>query len=230
MTWIWAPVSALAAGVLVAVGVLVEMGPFEVAVGDGLGDVGVGDELGDVGVGDGLGDVGDGDGEAGAGGLGDEHGAGAGYTLLLGLLPGLADVAWPWVADARPGTAEPLPLGLPGPPPWLEVLVPGGLSFSSPMNVPRICPRAKTPATTRTTAPATARAGRNQVIAGPAEPRSEEPAVRGRLTDWAAMPRRMASDRSCPFSPAVPAPSAVLASPAASAPAAEPDRSVLNQD
>ena len=69
-------------------------------------------------------------------------------------------------------TCAPPPLVLPVPPLWLEV--PGWLpppSAPKPMK-PKPCwifPRAKTPPTTRTTAPATARAGRSQFITGPCE-------------------------------------------------------------
>ena len=48
--------------------------------------------------------------------------------MLLGELLCLPDVAFPWVADGPgEGARPPLPLGLPAPPVWLEVLVPGGL-------------------------------------------------------------------------------------------------------
>ena len=78
--------------------------------GDGLGDAD-GEELCDAGDGDGLADV-----------WGEVN------TLRLGELLGLPDVAFPWVADdPAEGARPPLPLGLPGPPVWLEVLVPGGL-------------------------------------------------------------------------------------------------------
>jgi len=63
----------------------------------------------------------------------------------------------------------PPPCVLPFWPVWLEV--PGWLGLSEPKPMrPKPCwmfPRAKTPATTSTTAPATARAGRNQAIAVP---------------------------------------------------------------
>jgi hypothetical protein len=65
---------------------------------------------------------------------------------------------------------------------------------------------AKTPATTSTTAPTTASAGRSQAIAGPTEWRSGELAWRGRFAE--ARP----------------------AMPLTAAPAADPDRSALNQD
>jgi hypothetical protein len=196
-----------------------------VPVGVGVGVVGVGVGLADVGDGDGLADVGEGDGLGdGGGGDGLVDAAGEVNTLLLGEPLGPGDVAFPRVADGPPETAgPPLPLVLPGPPVWLEVLVPEGLSFSKLANVWRICPRAKTPATTRTTAPATARAGRNQVIAGPSEPRRGAPALRGRFAEaHATMPPRTGSDRSRPPTPA--------AASSASAPAAERDRTVLNQD
>ena len=144
--------------------------------------------------------------------------------MLLGELLCLPDVAFPWVADGPgEGARPPLPLGLPAPPVWPEVLVPEGLSFSKLANVSRICPRAKTPATTRTTAPATARAGRNQAIAGPIEPRRGAPALRGHFAEaQATMLPRTGSDRSRPPAPA--------AASSASAPAARRDRTVLNQD
>jgi len=136
-----------------------------VGVGDGLA-VGVG-----VGVGLGLDDVGVGDGELAGGVLAGVHGAGEGTsTLLLGSLPGMADIVFPWVADGPPeGAWLPLPLVFPGPPDWVEPLGPSGPLFPTPTNVARIPPSAKTPATTRTTAPATASAGRSQAIAGPTE-------------------------------------------------------------
>jgi hypothetical protein len=144
-------------------------------------------------------------------------------TLLLGEPLGLGDVAFPWDAgDVPESTGPALPLVLPGPLTWLEGLVPEGLSFVSPI-VAWIFPRAKTPATTRTTAPATARAGRNQVIAGPSKPRRGSPASRGRFADaQATMPPRTGSDRSRP-----PAPGAASS---ASAPAVDRDRTVLSQD
>ena len=131
-------------------------------------DVGVvGVAVGVVGVAVGLafaGD-GDGDGEATWGGPAGECAAGEGNsTLSLGLLPGLADVPPPGLDDCCPRwpARPPWPFVVPGPPPLLEVVVvPGALSFWMEMNVPRSCPRAKTPATTSTTAPATARAGRS---------------------------------------------------------------------
>jgi hypothetical protein len=183
-----------------------------VGVGVGLGDVGVGVGLGDVGVGVGLGDTGDGDGLADAGGEVN--------TLLLGEPLGPGDVALAWDGDVPESAGPALPLVLPGLPVWLEGLVPEGLSFVSPI-VAWIFPRAKTPATTRTTAPATARAGRNQAITGPSKPRRGSPALRGRFADaQATMPPRTGSDRSRPPAPAA----------APSATAAERDRTVLNQD
>jgi hypothetical protein len=90
---------------------------------------------------------------------------------------------------------------------------------------------AKTPATMSTTAPATARAGRSQAIAGPTELRSGELAWRGRFAEArAAMPPTTGSDRSRP----PPRAALALAGPAVtasvSAPAAAPDRIALNQD
>jgi hypothetical protein len=195
--------------------VTVGVGVGVVGVGVGLADVGDGDGLGDVGDGDGLGDTGDGDGLADA--------AGEVNTLLLGEPLGPGDVAFPWDADGPPEAAgPPLPLVPPGPPVWLEGLVPEEVPFVSPI-VAWIFPRAKTPATTRTTAPATARAGRNQVIAGPSEPRRGAPALRGRFAEaQATMPPRTGSDRSRPPSPGAASP--------ASAPAVERDRTVLSQD
>jgi hypothetical protein len=189
------------------------VGVWVVGVGVGLVDVGdgVGDGLVDPGDGDGLMDAGDGDGLKKAG---EED------TLPLGSLLGLADVAFDWdVGDVPESTGAALPLVLPGLPVGLEGLVPEGLPFVSPI-VCWIPPRAKTAATTRTTAPATARAGRNQVIAGPTEPRRGAPALRGRFAAaQATKPPRRGDDRSRPTAPA-----------AASAPAAEPDRTVLDQD
>src|SRR5215470_8253082 len=105
----------------------------------------------------------------------------------------------------------------------MDVPVRGGVSFVSP-TVSRTFPRAKTPATTRTTAPATARAGRNQAIAGPTESRSGARALRGRFAGTRdAMEPRTRSDRSCSLSPSA------VASPAPAL-VAEPDRTVLNQD
>ena len=202
----------MGAWVPVGVGVAV------VGVAVGLGDVGVGDGLADVGEGAGLGDAGCGD------GLADVAAAGDVNALLLGEPRGPGDVAFPRVAAGPPEPAgPPLPLVVPGPPVWLEVLVPGGVSFSKLANVSRICPRAKTPATTRTTAPATARAGRNQAIAGPIEPRRGAPALRGNFAEaQATMPPRTGSDRSRP-------PLSAAAS-SASDPPAERDRTVPNQD
>jgi hypothetical protein len=208
-------------GLSVAMGACVPVG-VGVAVVDDVGDaLDVGDDVGDGldvgdGAGDGLIDPGDGDGFAEAGGEMN--------TLLLGEPLGLDDAEFPPVADGLPESAgPPWPLVVPGPPVWLEVLVPEGLSFSKLANVWRICPRAKTPATTRTTAPATARAGRSQVIAGPSEPRRGAPALRGHFAEaQATMPPRTGSDRS-----RTPAPAAASS---ASAPAAERDRAVLNQD
>jgi len=90
---------------------------------------------------------------------------------------------------------------------------------------------AKTPATTSTTAPATARAGRSQTIAGPTELRSGELAWRGRFAAArAAIPPTIGSDRSRPpwlatFALALP----VVTVPVSAA-AADPDRIWLNQD
>jgi len=192
-----------------------------VGVGVGLALVGDGD-----GDGDALADVGDGAGEVTGGGLAGEHAAGEGNSALpLGVPPGLAGVALPWVDDGPPETAgPPLPLVLPGPPSWVEPLVPDGLSFTKEASVPCSPVRAKTPATTRTTAPATARAGRSQAIAGPTGIYRGAPALRGGL----AQPRAMApwragrTDRSRP-----PLPAAAASPPS---PAAEPGRMVLNQD
>jgi hypothetical protein len=196
-------------------------------VGVGVWVVGVGVGLVDGdGVGDGLVDPGDGDGD-GDGladpGDGELTYAGGDDTLPLGVLLGLGDVAFPWDAgDVPESTGAALPLVLPGLPVWLGGLVPEGLPLVSPI-VCWIPPRAKTAATTRTTAPATARAGRNQVIAGPTEPRRGSPALRGRFAAaQATRPPRTGSDRSRPTSPA--------AASSASAPAAEPDRTVLYQD
>ena len=205
-------------GACVVVGVVVgDCVGVEVAVGVGVGVV-VGLVVPGDGDGDGLADSGDGDELADAGEVG---------ALLLGKLPGLAVAALPWVADCPPEVAGPaLPLVPPAPPDWLELLVPDGLPLVRPTRS-LICPRAKTPATTRTTAPATARAGRNQAIAGPTDMRRGAPALRGHFAEaQAAMPPRTGSDRSRPPSPAGPA---AVASSAVASPA-PPDRTVLNQD
>ena len=142
-------------------------------VGDGLGDVGVGDGLAVVGVGDGLADVGDGDGDGllTGGGLADLHGPGDGSVLrCVAAAPRLAGLELPRLGELEFFKVAPPPYGLPFPGTWpvCEPLVP--LALSRPRNSPwRICPRAKTPATTRTTAPATARAGRSQAMAGPTD-------------------------------------------------------------
>lgn len=222
MTWSYPPADGASVfrGACVVLGVAVG-----VVVGDGLG---VGDDDG-LGLGLGLGDGGGGlAGGLAGGGLGSEDAAGVGDTLPLGELPGLADVAFPWVTDGSGETSRPpLPLVPPGPLGWLELLVPGVLSPVSPANT-WMFPRAKTPATVRTTAPATARAGRSQATARPAGSRSGAPALRDRFGEArvARLPRTC-SDRSCPPLSAAPAP-AVTSS--ASAAAAEPDRIVLNQD
>lgn len=190
-----------------------------VGVGVGVGDcVGVGLVVPGDGDGDGLGDAGDGD------GLAD---AGEGNTLPLGELPGWGVEALPWDADGLPESAGlALPLVPPDPPDWLELLVPDGLPLVRP-TFAWICPTAKTPATTRTTAPATARAGRNQAIAGPTDMRRGAPALRGHFAEaQATMPPRTGSDRSQPPPPAGPA---AAASSAVASPA-PPDRTVLNQD
>jgi hypothetical protein len=150
-------------------------------------------------------------------------------ALLRGEPLDLADVAFPWGADGvTEGAGPPVPLGLPGLPVWVEVLVPGEFPLVSPI----VCwnfASAKTPTTTRTTAPATARAGRNQAIAGPIASRSGAPALRGRFAGARpARDPRTRSDRSCPLSPSAVA-SGAVPSPAP-APAARRDRTALNQD
>src|SRR5205814_1653671 len=101
----------------------------------------------------------------------------------------------------------PEPKACPGPPALSEVTVPGALEFAGePNNVLWTGVRAKTPATTSTTAPATARAGRSQAIAWPTEMRDGELAWRGRFAEARA------------------------SMPPTTAPAADPDRIVLNQD
>lgn len=135
------------------------LGLGEVCVGDGLAEVG--DGLAEVGDGDGLADAGDGD------GLADVS---TGGTALLGTpAEALAPLdegvlALPGDALPEPRNWEPLPCGLPFPVPvpGFELLLP--VPLSNPTTV-RMDPRAKTPATTSTTAPATARAGRNHAIA-----------------------------------------------------------------
>ena len=140
-------------------------------LGDGLGDVvGDGDGLGDV-VGDGVGlaEVGDGDGLADVGD-GEMQGPGDGVLLCPADASGLGIPERPWDGE-RELFSVPPPWVLPGPPVWLEA--PGWLVPSAPRPMkpkPRwIFPRAKTPPTTMTTAPATARAGRSQFTTGPCE-------------------------------------------------------------
>ncbi len=192
------------------------MAPPEV-VGDGLGVVGVGDGLGLVCVGDGLGvvGVGDGLGEFTGGVLGEAQADGDADALLCcAVAPGLGNVVPRWVGVFDPRSVEPAPLGLPLVPPWLEVVPLGGLSFSRPMNVPRIPPSAKAPTTTSTTAPATARAGRSQAMAGPADLCGRRPVAQAVMP-----PRTDRSDRGrlpgaapglAAASGAVPAPGALL--------------------
>ena len=200
----------------------------------GLAVVGVDVGLADVGVGDGLGDAGDGDGDRLADWLlGDGQGVGDADTLLLGVLPGLLKVPLPWVGDDPAWPAgPPWPLVLPGPPVWLESTAPRVLSPVREANVPWICARANTPATTSTTAPATARAGRSQAIAGPTALRSGAPAFRRRPAEaWAPTLLRMGrKDRSRPPSLAAPALALPVAAASAVTSSAELDRIALNQD
>jgi hypothetical protein len=139
-------------------------------LGDGLGDV-VGDGLGDVvGVGVGLAEVGDGEGLADAGD-GEMQGPGDGSGVPCAAdAPGLGAPELPWDGE-RELFSVPPPWVLPGPPVWLEA--PGWLAPSAPKpmkpNPFWIFPRAKTPPTTITTAPATARVGRSQFTTGPCE-------------------------------------------------------------
>ena len=80
-------------------------------------------------------------------------------------------------------------------------------------------------------APATARAGRSQTIAGPTELRSRELAWRGRFAAaLAAMPPMTGSDRSRPSSLATLALAVPVVTAPASAPAADPDLIWLSQD
>ena len=124
-------------------------------------------------VGVGLGDVGDGvgDGLLIGGVLGDEQAAGEGTTVPRDEAPGLGALARPQsgLPDLDPITAAPPPVVLPFTLPWLVFVVPPLEAFSRLTKPCRICPRAKTPATTSTTAPATARAGRSQFITGPGD-------------------------------------------------------------
>jgi hypothetical protein len=141
-------------------------------VGEGLAGGGVGDGLAVVGDGDGLAVVGDGVGDGlTGGGLGDLHGPGDASVLLCAAdAPGLASLERPRLGELEFFSVAPPPYGLPFPGTWpeCEPLVP--LALSRPRNSPwRICPRAKTPATTSTTAPATARVGRSQAMAWPAD-------------------------------------------------------------
>jgi hypothetical protein len=210
------------------------MGASEV-LGDGLGDVGDGDGLAEVGDGDGLADVGDGDGDGlpTGGGEADKHGPGDGTVLLCVVVaPCLADPDRLRLGAPELFSVAPLPLVLPVPFPLLELEVLVPVAFSKPsMNPSRICPRAKTPATTSTTAPATARAGRNQAMAGPAGLCDRLPEAQ------AVMPPRTGSDLSRPpcfwVSGVLHAMSGASGSAAASAgesAVAERDRSVLKND
>src|SRR5262249_43996640 len=77
-------------------------------------------------------------------------------------------LAWAVVGVLEPSwLPEPLVLG--PPPELLEAELPDESPFAKETNGPRSPPMAKTPATTSTTAPATARAGRSQAIAGPTQ-------------------------------------------------------------
>jgi hypothetical protein len=151
-------------------------GPLE-PVGDGL-VVGVGDVVGlDVGLelGDGVGlDGGDDDGDGcWAEGLGDAHGDGDEVAPTCDETPRFDGLP---VADEVCDPADdllPEPLGPPFGPLWL--VLPGAIAPLPLLRLTmpsRICPRANTPATTRTTAPATARAGRSQFITGPGDLRA----------------------------------------------------------
>jgi hypothetical protein len=148
------------------------MGACEV-VGDGLGDVADGDGLAEVGEGDGLADVGDGDGDGllTGGVVGELQGPGDGVLLCPADAPGMGAPERPCDGELELFSVAPPPLVLGFPPTWLEV--PGWLPPSAPKPMkpkPRwIFPRAKTPPTTITTAPATARVGRSQFTTGPCE-------------------------------------------------------------
>lgn len=205
------------------------LGEESVGVGVGVGlDVGldVGLELGD-GVGlDGGDDDGDG---CWAEELGDAHGDGDEVAPTCDETPRFDGLP---LADEVCDPAEdllPEPLGPPPPwPPWLEV--PGAivplplLRLTMPS---RICPRANTPATTRTTAPATARAGRSQFITGPGDLRWPP----GPPLDeaQARMPPRPASEPARRAAPLV-ARAAVPASAAVLSAAAVWERIVLKND
>jgi hypothetical protein len=139
----------------------------------GLGDV-VGLVVGDA-VGEDVGDVlglGDVVGLASADGLGvgvqvgDGEAFGLSRRLPLGLRAG--DLPWDRLGVV---SVVPCPLGPPCPeepcpPAALALLAVVGL-----IKAVRNCPNAKTPATTMTTAPATARVGRSQAMVGPSHRR-----------------------------------------------------------
>jgi hypothetical protein len=198
-----------------AVGVGVTVGE---TIGVGLPDVGLG-----VGALPGVLDAGE-DGASAKGGTRP--------ALPLGVLLGLVSAALLWVVGTEPGVARPPePSVLPAPPALLEAGAPAESPFVKETNGPRSPPTAKTPATTSTTAPATARAGRSQAIAGPTELRSGELACRGRFPEaWAAMPPTPGSDRSRPPPLAALAPALSAVTAPVSAAAADPDRISLNQD
>jgi hypothetical protein len=186
-------------------------------LGDEVG-LDVGDEVG-LDVGDEVGvEVGDGGGD----GLLDAGGLGAGQGVADGAaLPcpaeapdeGVLELPRDDVPEAR--TLDPVPFAVPGPFPGPEFAVPVPVAFSRPTTV-RIDPRAKTPATTSTTAPATARAGRNQAMAGPTD-------LRGRLP-WIKV-AMLSRDRSAPPSASWPMAVSGLRSVTS-----ERDRILLNRD
>jgi hypothetical protein len=181
-----------------------------------------------VGVGGGGGDdVGDDSGEE----LGVTHGDAEELAPALCEAPGLLAVPLPLDGAFDPPAEDAEPLVTPFPPLWLDVpgvMPPPALMLTM---LSRICPRANTPATTRTTAPATARAGRSQFITGPGDLRrsslgpslAEAQAMMGPRTG--SEPRRPWVPAPARAGAAAPAPARVLVSAAA-----ECDRTVLKKD
>jgi hypothetical protein len=198
--------------------------------------VGVGVVVGvGVGVGVGLGDGGDGvgDGPLIGGMLADEQADGEEAALTRDEAPGLGALVRPGAGlpDLDPATGAPAPCGLPFAL-WRPEFAPTPLEAFSRLTKPcRICPRAKTPATTSTTAPATARAGRSQFITGPGD-LCAPPAATFLVpfeTQAIRPPRTGASRPSPPRRPAAPGAAPAPGFPAGSAATADPALAVLKK-
>jgi hypothetical protein len=117
-----------------------------------------------------------GDGDIDGEGLAEQLCDGLAAPRPSGLLDGLCPVDRPEVLLEDDGPWLPNPLGTPGcaPPRWwwpplVELLDPLSAGL---MSASRTFPRAKTPATTMTTAPPTATAGRSHVMVDPVHLRS----------------------------------------------------------